>query len=174
LTSALLGARLGWEEQSVRVTVDALNEAAGFDVDNRHFDQITLDAQVRFPTFGSQEFLLSTHLLQTFGDTAPPQRWGYLGGSGTITTLPLLSLGGDHLLYFESNYVISIQKFDLPILGAPTITLRHMIGSAGIGRLPEFQQNLGVRLSLSFLRFDAVVDPVRRGWELGLGLSMAR
>jgi hypothetical protein len=174
LTSGLVGARLAWEAQRVRLDLDLLNETAAFDVGNRHFDQITLHAEVRFPTFGVQEFFLTTHLLHTFGDSAPPQRWGYLGGSGTITTLPLLSLGGDELLYVESNYVIPIQRLDLPILGTPTITVRHMIGSAGIGKLPEFQQNLGVRTTLSFLRFDAVVDPARREWDFGFGLSMAR
>jgi hypothetical protein len=49
-----------------------------------------------------------------------------------------------------------------------------MIGSAGIRKLPAFQQNLGVRAAMSFLRFDAVVDPARREWDFGFGLTMAR
>jgi hypothetical protein len=49
-----------------------------------------------------------------------------------------------------------------------------MIGSAGVGHLPSFEQNLGVRLALSFVRFDAAVDPARQTWEFGFGLSLAR
>jgi len=174
LTSALVGAHVEWESQRVRAMIDLANEAAAFDVGSRHFVQSTLDAQIRFPTFRTQEFWLTTHVLHTFGDSAPPQRWSYLGGSGTLVTLPLLSFGGDELLYVESNYLIPLQRFDLPLLGAPSLTLRHMIGSAGIGRLPALQQNLGLRLAWSFVRFEAVVEPARREWDFGFGLSMAR
>lgn len=174
LAGALLGARIEWESQSVRATIDVDNEAATFDVGSLRFVQSTIDAAIQFPTFGSQQFFLNAHGLHTFGDDAPPQRWSYLGGSGTISTLPLLSLGGDELVYVESNYLIPLQKFDLPLLGAPSVTLRHMIGSAGVGRLPSLQQNLALRLALSFARFDAVVDPARKEWDFGFGLSMAR
>jgi len=174
IRSVLLGGHLGWEEQRVRATVNLTNEAAAFDVSSSRFVQSTLDVQIRFPTFAAQEFFFSTHVLETFGDGAPPQRWGYLGGSGTIPTLPLLSLGGDHLLYAESNYFVPFPKWDLPVLGPPSVTLRHLIGSAGVGRLPAFHQNLGLRFALSFARLDVNVDPATRSWELGVGLSLAR
>ncbi|HEY2376224.1 MAG TPA: polymer-forming cytoskeletal protein [Gemmatimonadaceae bacterium] len=174
LESVLFGVLFDWQLQGVRTSFNLTNEAAAFDVGSLRFLQSTLDGVVRFPTFGAQFFYLSTHVVYTFGDTAPPQRWSYLGGSGTITTLPLLSLGGDRLVYIESNYYAPIPWIDLPIVGAPSITLRHMIGSAGVGRLPSFEQNLGLRLALSFLRFDGVVDPATRTWDFGFGLSMAR
>jgi hypothetical protein len=174
LRSVLLGGHFAWEEQHVRVTVDLENEGATFDVGSLRFVQTTLDGEIRFPTFGLQEFRLGTHLLQTFGDTAPPQRWSYLGGSGTLPTMALLSVGGDHLLYIESNYTIPFQRWELPVLGAPSLTLRHMIGSAGVGDFPSFHQNLAVRVALSFIRADVAVDPATRTWEAGLGLSLAR
>ena len=174
LRSFLLGSSFTWDAQRVRTTVRLTNEAATFDVSARRFVQSTLDGEIRFPTFGAQQYWLTTRIVHTFGDTAPPQRWSYLGGSGTFTTLPLLSLGGDRLLYFESNYYVPFQRFDLRILGAPSLTLRHRIGAAGVARLPSFEQNLAVRIALSFLRFDAAVDPDRRTWEFGFGLTMAR
>jgi hypothetical protein len=174
LIAGLVGAHVEWEAQNVRVGVDVLNEAAAFEIGSRRFDQTTFDGSIEFPTFGAQQFRFASHVLHTFGDRAPPQRGSYLGGSGTLTTLPLLSLGGDQLLYVESDYVIPFNRFDLPYLGAPSFTLRHMIGSAGVGELPPFRQNLGMRFALSFLRFDAVVDPARRSWEFGFGLTMAR
>lgn len=174
LSSALLGARFLWENQRVRATFDLTNEGAAFNVGSLRFVQSTLDGEIRFPTFGSQQFSWTTHVVYTFGDTAPPQRWGYLGGSGTLITLPLLSLGGDRVVYFESDYEVPIERLDLPLLGAPTLALRHIIGSAGVGALPAFEQNLALRVSLSFLRADIAVDPVRRSWKFGYGLSAAR
>lgn len=174
LQSVLLGAHATWEAQRVRASVDLTNEGAAFDVGSRRFVQSTLHGTIRFPTFGTQEFYLTTHVLETFGDTAPPQRWSYLGGSGTLPTLELLSMGGDHLVYVESNYFIPFLRFDLPVVGPPSITLRHMLGSAGVGKLPDFEQNLALRVALSFFRVDFAVDPARRRWEVGAGLSMAR
>lgn len=174
LQSILLGAHATWESQRLRATVDLTNEGAAFDVGSRRFVQSTLEGTIRFPTFAAQEFYFTTHVLETFGDTAPPQRWGYLGGSGTIPTLELLSMGGDHLVYFESNYFIPFLRLDLPVVGPPSITLRHMIGSAGVGSLPDFEQNLALRVALSFFRIDFTVDPARREWEVSAGLSMAR
>lgn len=174
LESVLFGALLDWQVQGVRSSFNLTNEAAAFDVGSRRFLQSTLEGTVRFPTFGAQFFYLSTHVVYTFGDTAPPQRWSYLGGSGTLVTLPLLSLGGDRLVYIESNYYTPITWLDLAVVGSPSITLRHIIGTAGVGRLPAFEQNLGLRLALSFVRFDAVVDPATRTWNFGFGLSMAR
>lgn len=174
LQSLILGAHATWETQRVRATVDVTNEGAAFDVGSRRFVQSTLHGTIRFPTFGAQEFYFTTHVLETFGDTAPPQRWSYLGGSGTLPTFELLSMGGDHLLYVESNYFIPFLRFDLPVVGPPSITLRHMIGSAGVGKLPDLEQNLALRVALSFFRIDFTVDPARRRWEVGAGLSMAR
>ena len=174
LSSILVGGRLEWQNQGVRTRIDLLNEGAAFDVNSRRFVQTTLDGEIRFPTFGTQQFWLSTHLLYTFADTAPPQRWSYLGGPGTITTLDLLSLGGDRLVYIESNYLIPFNRFDLPVLGPPSLTIRHMIGSAGVQRLPAFEQNLDFRIALSFARVDFALDPVRRSWQVGVGLSLQR
>jgi hypothetical protein len=83
-------------------------------------------------------------------------------------------MGGDHLVYVESNYFIPFLRFDLPVVGPPSITLRHMIGSAGVGKLPDLEQDLALRVALSFFRIDFAVDPARRKWEVGAGLSLAR
>jgi hypothetical protein len=174
IRSVLLGAHAEWTEQRVRATLDLTNEGAAFDVGSRRFVQTTIQGTVRFPTFGAQEFYFAGHFVDTFGDTAPPQRWSYLGGSGTLPTLDLLSFGGDHLLYLESNYFIPILRLDMPVVGAPSVTLRHMLGSAGVGQFPDFEQNLGLRFALSFARVDVVVDPARQKWEVSFGLSLAR
>ena len=174
LGSVLLGGRFQWQNQGLTTQLNIVNEAGAFEVGSLRFLQTTFDGEIRFPTFGTQQFWLSTHLLYTFGDDAPPQRWSYLGGPGTIPTLDLLSLGGDRLVYVESNYLIPFNRFDLPVLGPPSLTIRHMIGSAGVGGLPPFEQNLDFRIALSFARVDFGLDPVRRSWDVGVGLSLQR
>ena len=172
--SLLVGANWSWEAQRVRSTLNVLNEGALFSAGERRFVQSTFDGEVRFPTFGSQEFWASAHAIHTFGDSTPPQRWSYIGGAGTISTLELLEMGGDRLLFIESNYFIPIQRLDFRILGAPSITLRHLIGSAGVHRLPAFRQNIGLRLALSLARAEVDVDPADGNANLGFGLSFTR
>ena len=174
IRSAILGSRFGWAAQGLRAMANLTNEAARFSTGDRQFVQSVLDAEVRFPTYADQMFWMAAHVIYTFGDTAPPQRWSYLGGSGTLPTLDLLSMGGDRLLFVESNYYIPIRRFDLPFVGSPSLTLRHAIGAAGVGRLPSLEQNLSLRLGVSFARVEYVVDPARGDMKVTAGLAFTR
>jgi hypothetical protein len=174
LRSALAGARWTWEGQGLRAALHLSNEAATFSEGDRRFLQSTLDGELHFPTVRKQRFWVAVHVVHTFGDTAPPQRWSYLGGSGTLATFDLLSMGGDQLLYVESNYYIPVRLFELRILGSPSITLRHAIGAAGIGRLPALEQNVSARVALSFVRLGVDIDPARRRTSFSAGLSITR
>ncbi|HET7456603.1 MAG TPA: hypothetical protein VFJ74_03045 [Gemmatimonadaceae bacterium] len=176
IASAIVGATAHWQAQggvtagggaTVELPFHALAEG-------RRFTQATLDANVGFPTFGLQRLDVFAHAVLTAGDTAPPQRFAYLGGSGTIVTSDLLTFGGDQLLYVESQYTIPLDRPRLPFLGSPTIALRHMIGSAGVGGLPDFVQNVGVRVSLSLVRLDYAIDPATRDSRFGVSLSLFR
>lgn len=160
-SSALAGARLEWESaQRLTLTTVLLVEQA-LDSPVGGFTQVTGDLDLGFPTFGTQSFNLSAHAVGTASD-APPQRWAYLGGNGTILTLDRLQLGGDQLAYVESRYTIPIERLSIPFAGPPRLALRHMIGSAGVGRLPGFVQNVGARLTVAVLRFDYTIDPATR------------
>jgi hypothetical protein len=92
-------------------------------------------------------------------DTPPPQRFAYLGGSGTLATVDLLALGGDRLLFLQGDYVIPIERILLPFLGSPFIALRYAAGNAGIDRLPSLIQNVGVGAGVGFFRVDYSIDP---------------
>ncbi|MEA2763064.1 MAG: hypothetical protein QOD47_2348 [Gemmatimonadaceae bacterium] len=146
----------------------------------REFTQTTLHAQVDFPTFGSQTFSFLGHAVLGTSSTAPPQRFGYLGGSGTLATVNLLALGGDRLLYVQADYVIPIDRIQLPIVGSPFIGLRYSAGNAGIGTLPALIQNLGVGAGVSLFRVDFSIDPARNrsplsrksAFSFGLSLPM--
>jgi len=142
---------------------------------DQRFAQLTFNGTVRFPTFGVQRFRVDLHAVVTVGDTAPPQRFAYLGGSGTMPVIDdLLSMGGDQLLHFDSRYEIPIERVKAPFLGSPIFAIRHRIGSAGVQGLPPFVQNIGPVLTWSFARIEWVVDPATGNSHFGYGLSFVR
>ena len=174
ISSGVAGSRLRWEAGDIRFRSDALIEAP-FDTPlDRRYVQGTLDFGISFPTFGLQQFAFEAHGLLTLGDTAHPQRFSYLGGSGTLPTFDLLEFGGDQLLFTESRYSIPITRIIVPLLGSPTFTVRHMLGAAGVGSLPRLEQNIGVRLSLFAFKVDYTIDPRTRATDLSFGVTVGR
>jgi len=144
------------------------------------FTQGTLDGRVVVPTFGAQTLTVRAHTVLTAGPGfAPAQRFAYLGGTGTLATVNLLALGGDHLLYVEGDYMIPIERIQLPIIGSPFVALRYAAGNAGIDRIPTLIQNVGVGVGVSMLRVDFSIDPAhdrsvfsrRSAVSVGLDLS---
>ncbi|HEY8833626.1 MAG TPA: hypothetical protein VIM21_14105 [Gemmatimonadaceae bacterium] len=142
------------------------------------FTQGTLHSEVNFATFGSQTFSFLGHAVFGTSGIAPPQRFAYLGGSGTLATVNLLALGGDRLLYVQADYVVPIDRIQVPIVGSPFIGLRYSAGSAGQGSLPPLIQNLGVGAGASLFRVDYSIDPARnrsplsRKSAVSFGLSL--
>lgn len=125
------------------------------------FTQTTLDSHVKFPTFGTQTFEFKGHAVLTGSGILPPQRFAYLGGSGTLATVNLLALGGDHLLYLQGDYTVPIDRIQLPYVGSPFLALRYAAGNAGIISLPPLIQNVGVGAGVGFVRVDYSIDPAR-------------
>jgi hypothetical protein len=142
------------------------------------FTQTTVHTQVDFATFGSQTFSFLGHAVFGTSNVAPPQRFAYLGGSGTLATVNLLALGGDRLLYVQADYIVPIDRIQLPMLGSPFIGLRYSAGNAGVGNLPPLIQNLGVGAGVSLFRVDYSIDPARnrspfsRKSAVSFGLSL--
>ena len=169
-------------EHSLKTSLTA--DCSGFPTDAAcalaplDFTQITLHSQVDFPTFGSQTFSFLGHAVFGTSNIAPPQRFAYLGGSGTLATVNLLALGGDRLLYVQADYTVPFDRIQLPIVGSPFIGLRYSAGSAGQGTLPPLIQNLGVGAGVSLFRVDYSIDPARnrsplsRKSAVSFGLSL--
>jgi len=190
IASAIGSSRLEWDADGIisglRVDVEAgrfkpseLLIEPGIAVDpalNREvgFVQGTIDGSISFPTFGTQSLAVTGHAVLTTRGHTPRQRYAYVGGPGTIPTLDMLQLGGDQLLYLDAAYSIPIDRLKLPLVGPPTVMLRHAMGSAGIGRLPELEQATGARLIVSILYGELLVDPVSGHKHGTVGLSFAR
>jgi hypothetical protein len=174
IASAIAGFTGTWESpaQQLEARGSGRIEVAPVVLDERRFSQFTLDAGVAFPVFRKVEFRSDLHGVATVGD-APPQRYAYLGGSGTLKTLDLLSEGGDQLLFVESRATLPFERFTLPFVGPPSVSLMHAMGAAGVGGLPGLTHNLGVRVSVRFVRVEFVFDPVSGDSEFGFGVAFS-
>lgn len=172
--SALAGAQFrstGFATSYVNVDVEqSLRVPDG----TENFTQVTLDGEIRLPSFKTHFMQFHAHGVGTRGD-APRARYAYLGGSGTLRTLDLLQQGGAALFYLESRYLIPIEAIQLPVVGAPIITLRDAFGSAGVSSLPSFQHEIGIGIGLSVLRIEYTTSVAgQSGHEFGVGISLSR
>lgn len=111
---------------------------------------------------------LRTHQLRVYaramaplgGNDAPPQRWGILGGGGTLPTEGIAHFRGDHLVFVESSYIIPVTSVVLPVVGSPSLEAVHAIGAAWVGGdEPEWVQNAGVGVIFALARFRVLVNP---------------
>jgi len=192
IASAIAAARFEWEGNGtiagLRIDVEGArfrpthlfippsgNAADAADLNgDKKFVQATIDGSISFPTFGAQSLGVRGHVVLTTRGTTPRQRYAYVGGPGTIPTLEMLEFGGDQLLYLNAEYAIPVDRVKLPLVGSPTVTIRHAMGSAGVGRLPELEQATGLRLTLSFLYGEFLIDPGNGHTHRTVGLSFDR
>lgn len=174
IASALAGARLDWSSGGVKFGGVSVAEVAFSAPGSRTFTQITSDAQASFLTFGDQQYDLDVHWVTTPSDVPPTQRFVYLGGPGTLEFHDLLSFGGDELLLIDQRYSYPLLNFRLGFLGSPTLLLRHRLGSAGIGKLPQFEQILGFGVAIMVARVEWQVDPATGRSRVSFGFSFSR
>ena len=184
IVSLLGGVRMGWSMQGVTTRVQVAGElgrghrltspAGSVEGPSETFAQTTADGGISFPTFGAQRFRLDAHAMLTSAGTTPRQRWGYVGGPGTIPTIDMLALGGDRVLYIDGRYDVPLSLSSIAGLGQPVLTMREVLGGAAVGAMPVLRQAAGARVSAGFAYAEWLVDPVRRTSYVGIGLSTAR
>jgi len=174
-SSAFLASNAEWMLGDVRLRGHGRVEMPWQTPQDVRFVQVELDGTIQFPTFGVQRFTTDVHAVVTPGDTASPQRFAYLGGTGTLPVMTeLLSLGGDQLFFVDSRYDIPLQRIKIPYVGSPMVTFRHRAGSAGIQGLPRLIQNISAAVSLTLFRIEYAVDPATRKQSLHAGLTISR
>ena len=158
--SGLAGASLDYSVGPVRAKLGAEGERSFRTPDGTSsFTQLTLHGSVQFPTFRDQRLRIDAHGVATLGDSTPRARYAYLGRAGTLPLLDLLEQGGDRLLFVESRYEITVAALMIPVVGS----------------LPALEQQLGVGVGISVLRFEATFDAAGdRDARYGVGVTIGR
>ena len=173
ISSAIAGGHLEYDGLPGSATVNVLLEAAGSSPAGGSFQQLTIDEAANVKTFRGQHLEIGGHLVTTAtSSVTPAQRFAYLGGSGSIATVDLLSLGGDHLYYLDLLYIIPITAIEIPWLGNPYVAPHFTTGAAAVGGFGEPVQNIGGRIGLSVFTLDYVINPRTHAHDFGAGVSL--
>lgn len=122
------------------------------------FTQFTLSQGGKINTVAGQQLEYYSRLVTTTGNPTPGQRLVYLGGSGTLPTIDLLSRGGDRLIYLDTWYKVPLPFIYIPFMGEPYIAPRFVTGAVGTRQFERPTQNGGVRVGLGFLWLEYMRD----------------
>ncbi len=139
------------------------------------FSRVTLDLDWAMHALFNHTVEIELHAqAPVSGGTLPRQRWGFVGGSGTLQTLDFAAFYGDHILFVETKYIIPMPpRLAIPILGAPDFQLIHGTGMAWTdGEERRLRQEIGARLQFFSLYFRYMLDPsdpANGDLDIGLG-----
>lgn len=175
IVSAGVGAHLRWQGQTSQFEGDAFVEQGLAGAGDFEFSQATLGGSYTMAGLRQQQLTVSARALLPFGGgSVPRQRWGILGGTGTLPTFAIGSLRGDHLVFVESVFLQPLPWLRLPLSRDPaSLQLTHAVGSAWAGdETPDWEQNLGAGLTWSFFEAQVFVDPARRPLEPTFSLGL--
>ena len=158
IASGLVGARLAAAEDANVHTAVQVEAEQSFTSPARtgKFLQVTFNGAIDFPTFGMQRLAIRAHAVGTRGDSVPRSRYVYLGGSRTLGLLQPLERGGAELLFVDSRYTIPVERIQLPKVGAPTLSLIHRIGGAGVRSVGPLDQEVGVGVGISLIDVEVI------------------
>jgi hypothetical protein len=172
LASVLGGLNGAYRNEFVNVSGWAQVEVPFEAPNGQRFVQTTVDGQLKFTALTDYRFQFGMHAVLTVGDTAPPQRFVYLGGGSTIPTLDILQEGGDELVWLYGEFLKPVHIVKIPLLGYPALGVFATTGAAGVQGLPHFTVNVGPRIALSVFELDWVIDPVTKFTNVGLAVNL--
>jgi hypothetical protein len=173
INSVIAGGRAEYVGLPGSASLDVLFEAAGRSGVGGSFQQLTVNQRSSLETVANQRVEILGHLVTTATNTLTPwQRYAYVGGSGSLATVDLMSLGGDHLYFLDVAYVIPIPGMEIPFLGNPYLAPHFATGAAAVGGFGRPGQNIGVRLGVSVFTLDYLVNPRTHKQDIGVGISL--
>jgi hypothetical protein len=176
IVSALVGADLRMQGRISGFSGGAHLEAALPGASDAEFTQALVEGTYETTAF-------RTHLVEVYfrgmmplsGDP-PPQRFGILGGSGTLPTAGVAEFRGDHLAFIEAVYAVPITWIELPYLGIPNLEALYATGAAWESGedMPGWIQNPGVGLAFTLARVRLYIDPANQETKLNFSFSIPR
>lgn len=179
--TSLLGRVAGsWEGPTIRFNGQTEYEAArAWRGGEFPFDRVRAQGDFAMAALWNHTLAIDFFLQAPLGGhSLPGQRWSFVGGPGTLYTLPLAAYYGDHVVFVESHYIVPLpDRLEIPFLGAPRLHLLHAAGMAWVGGDERsLHQEIGVLADLGLLhvRFALVPDDpgtndlsIALAWPLG-------
>jgi hypothetical protein len=164
ISSGILGLRGEWTGVTAIAEYDGniergLDDVAGGDFD---FTMFTLTTRWAMLALANHTLEIESRFQGPIGtDVLPRQRWGMLGGSGTLYTFGVGEFYGDRIAYLETEYSIPFPpRVRLPYIGSPSFDLIHTIGMAWTqGTSRDFEQNVGARIRFPFAYARFMINP---------------
>lgn len=139
------------------------------------FSRATLDLDWAMHALANHTLEIEVHAQAPLsGGTLPLQRWGFVGGSGTLQTLDFAAFYGDHVLFVETKYIVPLpRRLAIPVLGAADFQLIHGAGMAWTDdETRRLRQEIGARLQFFSLYFRYMLEPSDPGTgDLDIGLG---
>jgi hypothetical protein len=175
IVSAIAGAELRWQGRISGFRGDVQLEYAVPGPSDAEFAQVVAEGRYQTVAFRTHQVQLYFRGMVPFAaDSAPPQRYGILGGVGTLPTLDVGHFRGDHLAFIESLYAVPFHQVELPYLGIPALEVLYATGAAWTGDdVPRWIQNAGVGLAFSFFSIRVLADPAERPLDPKLSIQLS-
>lgn len=177
LASVIAGAAFAWRGTTTTFDGDAAVELASPEFGDFGFVHLVAEGRWGMRALWNHRVDLRARTALPLGaDAAPPQRWSFVGGPGTLPTLSFGELRGDHVVFLRADYSVPLRAVRVPLLGEPILRASQVTGSAwATGEpAPRWDQNLGA--GVAFPLFEAMiwVDPAGPSPTpvLALGLTL--
>ncbi len=151
ISSGLAGTEVRFKNDRLTYTAAAQAEYGFKSPLGGSFTQMSMINEVQLQTFAGQQLELFGRILTTVGDSTPLQRYSYIGGSGTLSTIDQLELGGDRTYYFSALYKVPLPVPPAPFLGTPWIAPVFEMGAADVRKFGLPTQALGGRIGAGFI-----------------------
>ncbi len=164
ITSAIASLSTEWEAPRLVLKANGLAEVGTTALNGDHaFARFEMGGNVALPA-------IKDHTLRFEGyfqgplpgtDSLPYQRWGFVGGSGTLHTFQVAAFPGDRIAFVETMYTVPLpERLSLPLLGRPGLDLLHAIAMAWkFDQNQRFEQNIGARLGYRIAYLRVLTNP---------------
>jgi hypothetical protein len=166
IASALAGLTVDWSQAQHEATISGVLEVAGRQLDGEHaFKAFVTDVDWAMAGFRDHTLAIRSHVRAPLPGTRslPPQRWSFVGGTGTLPTFHTAAFRGDRVAFVETLYSIP-TRVQLRFIGSPDFEVLHAAGMAWTADGDAgLEQNIGAGLRFAILSARVLVDPRHTG-----------
>jgi hypothetical protein len=166
ITSVMAGISVAWSQPRHEATLSGALEVAGRHLDGEHaFKAFVTDIDWAMAGLRDHTLAIRGHVRGPLPGTRslPPQRWSFVGGTGTLPTVHAAAFRGDRVAFVETRYSMP-TRLQIRFMGSPDLEVLHAAGMAWTASGDAgLEQNIGAGLRFAILSTRVFIDPRRTG-----------